>query len=133
MSHLSEKDVGTCILRRVLKYNYQWGILMMYIELDQHLKDYNLIEKGHKKIDLRIKEKYLLIEFSKAINEKNINQIDLFSEQNKSNQSKNILTAIDVGSDKIVCFIAKIEEIIREKEVLEFWFWLLPIKGDKKR
>ena len=41
---------------------------------------------------------------------KNINQIDLFSEQNKSNQSKNILTAIDVGSDKIVCFIAKIEE-----------------------
>ena len=46
---------------------------------------------------------------------KNINQIDLFSEQNKSNQSKNILTAIDVGSDKIVCFIAKIEEITREK------------------
>ena len=25
------------------------------LELDQHLKDYNLIEKGHKKIDLRIK------------------------------------------------------------------------------
>ena len=46
---------------------------------------------------------------------KNINQIDLFSEQNKSNQSKNILTGIDVGSDKIVCFIAKIEEITREK------------------
>ena len=25
------------------------------LELDQHLKDYNLIEKGHKKIDLRVK------------------------------------------------------------------------------
>ena len=34
---------------------------------------------------------------------KNINQIDLFAVENKSNQSKNILTAIDIGSDKIVC------------------------------
>ena len=42
---------------------------------------------------------------------KNSNQIDLFSADNKSNQSKNILTAIDIGSDKIVCFIAKIDEI----------------------
>ena len=24
-------------------------------ELNQHLKDYNLIEKGHKRIDLRVK------------------------------------------------------------------------------
>ena len=44
---------------------------------------------------------------------KNSNQIDLFSADNKSNQSKNILTAIDIGSDKIVCFIAKIDETIR--------------------
>ncbi len=46
---------------------------------------------------------------------KNINQIDLFAVENKSNQSKNILTAIDIGSDKIVCFIAKIDEVTREK------------------
>ena len=49
---------------------------------------------------------------------KNSNQIDLFSADNKSNQSKNILTAIDIGSDKIVCFIAKIDEITREKRAL---------------
>ena len=49
---------------------------------------------------------------------KNSNQIDLFSVDNKSNQSKNILTAIDIGSDKIVCFIAKIDEITREKRGL---------------
>ena len=49
---------------------------------------------------------------------KNNNQIDLFSTENKSNQSKNILTSIDIGSDKIVCFIAKIDEITREKRAL---------------
>ena len=49
---------------------------------------------------------------------KNINQIDLFAVENKSNQSKNILTAIDIGSDKIVCFIAKIDEVTREKRAL---------------
>ena len=39
------------------------------------------------------------------------------------------MTAIDVGSDKIVCFIAKIEEITREKRGIRILGSGLPIKG----
>ena len=56
MSHLSEKDVGTCNFKEGVKIQLPMGNTYdVLLELDQHLKDYNLIEKGHKKIDLRIK------------------------------------------------------------------------------
>ena len=48
----------------------------------------------------------------------NIKQEDLFAKQFKSSQSKGVITAIDIGSDKIVCLIAKIDEITREKRAI---------------
>ena len=42
----------------------------------------------------------------------------LFAKQFKSSQSKGVITAIDIGSDKIVCLIAKIDEITREKRAI---------------
>ena len=46
----------------------------------------------------------------------NINQHDLFINRDVSYQSDNVITAIDIGSDKIICFIAKIDKILdREK------------------
>ena len=46
----------------------------------------------------------------------NINQHDFFINSEVSYQSDNIITAIDIGSDKIICFIAKIDKILdREK------------------
>ncbi len=40
----------------------------------------------------------------------NINQHDLFINRDVSYQSDNVITAIDIGSDKIICFIAKIDK-----------------------
>ena len=48
----------------------------------------------------------------------NTTQEDLFAKQFKSNQSKGVITAIDIGSDKIVCLIAIIDEITREKRAI---------------
>ena len=57
-------DYATFIGKRRWDLYFKEGVLIKLpmgdvndalLELDQHLKDYNLIEKGHKKIDLRIK------------------------------------------------------------------------------
>ena len=46
----------------------------------------------------------------------NINQHDLFINRDVSYQSDNVITAIDIGSDKIVCFIAKIDKILDKEK-----------------
>ena len=60
----SRIDYATFIGKRRWDLYFKEGVLIKLpmgdvndalLELDQHLKDYNLIEKGHKKIDLRIK------------------------------------------------------------------------------
>ena len=48
----------------------------------------------------------------------NINQHDLFINRDVSYQSDNVITAIDIGSDKIICFIAKIDKILENKNSL---------------
>ena len=57
-------DYATFIGKRRWDLFFKEGVLIKLpmgdvsdalLELDQHLKDYNLIEKGHKKIDLRVK------------------------------------------------------------------------------
>ena len=48
---------------------------------------------------------------------KDTNQQDFFI-NNKSNfQSKKIITAIDIGSDKVICFIGKIDNILDKRKV----------------
>jgi len=49
---------------------------------------------------------------------RNDKQQDLFALQKKGNQTKEILTSIDVGSDKIVCLIAKFDQVTREKRAI---------------
>ena len=49
---------------------------------------------------------------------KNDKQQDLFARQRKGNQTKEILTSIDIGSDKIVCLIAKSDQVTREKRAI---------------
>ena len=46
----------------------------------------------------------------------NINQHDFFINSEVSYQSDNIITAIDIGSDKIICFIAKIDKILDKEK-----------------
>ena len=46
----------------------------------------------------------------------NINQHDLFINRDVSYQSDNVITAIDIGSDKIICFIAKIDKILDKEK-----------------
>lgn len=49
---------------------------------------------------------------------KNDKQQDLFARQRKGNQTKEILTSIDIGSDKIICLIAKSDQVTREKRAI---------------
>ena len=46
----------------------------------------------------------------------NINQHDFFINSEVSYQSDNIITAVDIGSDKIICFIAKIDKILDKEK-----------------
>ena len=46
----------------------------------------------------------------------NINQHDLFINRGVSYKSDNVITAIDIGSDKIICFIAKIDKILDKEK-----------------
>ena len=53
---------------------------------------------------------------------KNDKQQDLFARQRKGNQTKEILTSIDIGSDKIICLIAKSDQVTREKRAINISF-----------
>ena len=56
MQLLSGKEGGTYFFKEGVLIKLPMGdVSDALLELDQHLKDYNLIEKGHKKIDLRVK------------------------------------------------------------------------------
>ena len=48
--------------------------------------------------------------------ENNISQHDLFSYRENSYQSDDIITSIDIGSDKIICFIAKVDKILDKEK-----------------
>ena len=46
----------------------------------------------------------------------NSNQHDLFIDRELNYKSDNIITSIDIGSDKIICFIAKIDKILDKEK-----------------
>ena len=48
---------------------------------------------------------------------KDNNQQDFFINNKSSYQSKKIITAIDIGSDKVICFIGKIDNILDKRKV----------------
>ena len=50
------------------------------------------------------------------MSENNISQHELFASRENSYQSDDIITSIDIGSDKIVCFIAKVDKILDKEK-----------------
>ena len=48
--------------------------------------------------------------------ENTISQHDLFVNRGNSYQSDDIITSIDIGSDKIICFIAKVDKILDKEK-----------------
>ena len=48
---------------------------------------------------------------------KDNNQQDFFINNKSSCQSEKVITSIDIGSDKVICFIGKIDNILEEKKI----------------
>ena len=58
-------------------------------------------------------------------------QHDFFIDSKINYQTDNIITSIDIGSDKIICFIAKVDRILDKKKPRVIGFGCSQSKGLK--
>ena len=62
---------------------------------------------------------------------KDNNQQDFFINNKSSYQSEKVITSIDIGSDKVICFIGKIDNILDRKKIRLIGFGYSQSKGIK--
>ena len=62
---------------------------------------------------------------------KDNNQQDFFINNKSSYQSEKVITSIDIGSDKVICFIGKIDNILDRKKIRLIGYGYSQSKGIK--